>query len=249
MRCIVASNYEDMSRKAADMIAKQIQMKPTCRLGLATGSTPLGTYANLVADYQRGAISFADVTTFNLDEYRGLDGTHQQSYRYFMNKHLFDLVDIDKNRTHVPDGSNDDAHAVCINYEQDIDAAGGIDLQLLGIGHNGHIGFNEPDDAFPVLTHLVDLTQSTITANSRLFDSTEEVPRQAYTMGIGTIMKARKVLLIASGADKARIIADAVAGPVTPQVPASILQLHPHATVLIDKEAAALIADSPVAAH
>lgn len=243
MQIIIASDYQDMSRKAADVIAAQVHSKPDTILGLATGSTPIGLYAELVKDYEAGSLSFAQVESFNLDEYRGLEGTHDQSYRYFMNTNLFDHVDIDKAKTHVPDGSNPDSDAACASYEQSIREAGGVDLQLLGLGHNGHVGFNEPADHFPVDTHIVDLTESTIQANSRLFDSIDDVPRQAYTMGIGTIMKAASVLVVANGTDKAQIVADAFTGPVVPQVPASVLQLHPRVTVIVDSEAGAVIKD------
>lgn len=243
MQIIIANDYADMSRKAADIIAAQIKHKPDSILGLATGSTPIGLYAELVKDYQAGLISFAQVQSFNLDEYRGLEGTHDQSYRYFMNENLFNRVDIDKTKTHVPDGSNPDAQDACNAYERSIEQAGGIDLQLLGLGHNGHVGFNEPADHFPVTTNCVNLTESTIQANSRLFNSIDEVPRQAYTMGIGTIMKADSILVVANGTDKAQIVADAFTGPVTPQVPASVLQLHPRVTVIVDSEAGSLIKD------
>lgn len=243
MQIIIASDYADMSRKAADVIAAQVKNKPSSILGLATGSTPIGLYAELVKDYEAGHISFAQVQSFNLDEYRGLEGTHDQSYRYFMNTNLFDHVDIDKEKTHVPDGSNPDADAACKAYELGIHQAGGVDLQLLGLGHNGHVGFNEPADYFPVDTHVVDLTESTIQANSRLFNSIDEVPRQAYTMGIGTIMKADQILVVANGADKAQIVSDAFTGPVVPQVPASVLQLHPRVTVIVDAEAGSIIKD------
>ena len=242
MEFIIAKDYDEMSRLAADRIAACLAEKPDCVLGLATGSTPIGLYADLVEDCKAGKIGFADATTFNLDEYRGLDPKHVQSYRYFMQSHLFDHVDVDVSRTHVPDGANPDAQAVCDEYERAIDEAGGIDLQLLGLGHNGHIGFNEPDEAFPVATHVVALTESTITANSRLFDSIDEVPREAYTMGVGTIMKARSILVVASGADKAAIVKEAFFGPVTPKVPASALQLHPNVTVIVDAEAGSLCA-------
>lgn len=242
MEFIIAESTEDMSRQAADRIASYVDADPSCVLGLATGTTPIGLYACLVEDCAAGKISFADVTTFNLDEYRGLDPEHDQSYRYFMKKHLFDHVDIDQARTHVPEGANPDADAVCAAYEEAIEAAGGIDLQLLGLGHNGHIGFNEPCDHFPVDTHVVELTESTIQANSRLFDSVDEVPREAYTMGIGTIMRARRILVVASGEDKAQIVRDAFFGPVTPEVPASVLQLHPDVTVIVDAKAGALCA-------
>lgn len=241
MNIIIADTYEEMSRKAADVIADCLAKDPSCVLGLATGSTPIGLYAELVRDCEAGKISFADATTFNLDEYRGLDPRHDQSYRYFMQQNLFDHVNVDVARTHVPDGSNPDADAACAAYEEAIAQAGGVDLQLLGLGHNGHIGFNEPCDCFPVDTHVVELTESTIQANSRLFDSIDEVPREAYTMGIGTIMRAAKVLVVANGEGKAQIVRDAFFGPVTPQVPASMLQLHPDVTVIVDKEAGALL--------
>ncbi len=237
---IKAGNYDQMSRRAADVIASCIEADAACTLGLATGSTPIGLYKELVRDYEAGKISFSELTTFNLDEYRGLDGTHPQSYRYFMNNNLFDHVDVRKECTHVPDGSNPDSDKACADYEAMIEEAGGVDIQLLGIGHNGHIGFNEPADTFPVETHLVSLTDSTIQANSRLFDTIDEVPREAYTMGIGTIMKARMILLVANGAGKAEIIRDAMRGPVTPRVPASVLQLHPNVVVIVDDEAGAL---------
>lgn len=241
MDIIVADTYEDMSRKAADIIAACLTNNPSCVLGLATGSTPIGLYAGLVDDYREKKISFAETTTFNLDEYRGLDPRHEQSYRYFMQKHLFDHVDVDVACTHVPDGANPDADAACAYYEEAIAQAGGIDLQLLGLGHNGHIGFNEPCEYFPVNTHVVQLTQSTIQANSRLFASADEVPREAYTMGIGTIMRAKEILVVANGKGKAQVVRDAFSGPVTPYVPASVLQLHPHVTVIVDREAAALL--------
>lgn len=238
MEFIVAKNYEEMSRKAADVIAELVASKPDCTLGLATGSTPEGLYAQLVEDYKAGKISFKNVTTFNLDEYRGLDHDHVQSYHYFMAKHLFNNVDIDIAATHVPDGSNPDAEAACAEYEAAIKAHGGVDIQLLGLGHNGHIGFNEPNSEFVKETNCVKLTQSTIEANSRLFDSIDEVPTEAYTMGIGTIMRAKKVLVVANGKGKAAIVKKAFFGPVTPEVPASVLQFHPDVTVIVDEEAA-----------
>ena len=239
MELIIADTYEDMSRVAADKIEAVIADDPACVLGLATGSTPIGLYADLVADCAAGTVSFADVTTFNLDEYRGLAHDHEQSYHYFMADNLFDHVDVDPASTHVPDGFDPDADAACAAYEQAIEAAGGISLQLLGLGHNGHIGFNEPAESFPVTTHCVALTESTIQANSRLFDSIDEVPREAYTMGIGTIMKARRILMVVSGADKAEILEKCLFGPVVPEVPASALQLHPDVTVVCDAAAGA----------
>ena len=241
MNVVVTDNYDEMSKAAAAVIADQLKAKPESVLGLATGTTPIGLYAELVKACDAGEISFANAQSFNLDEYRGLPGTHDQSYRYFMQENLFDHVDIDVAKTHVPDGSMEDAEAACAAYEEAIAQAGGVDLQLLGLGHNGHIGFNEPCDSFPVNTHCVKLTESTIEANSRLFDSIDDVPREAYTMGIGTIMKARKILLVVSGAGKAEIVRDVVCGPVVPQVPASVLQLHPAVTVVVDKEAGALL--------
>lgn len=241
MKVFISANYDEMSEAAARVIIEQLKAKPTSVLGLATGTTPIGLYKNLVSAYKAGTISFAQAQSFNLDEYRGLSGDHNQSYRYFMQQNLFDHVDIQGARTHVPDGSLSDAAAACTAYENAIEEAGGIDLQLLGLGHNGHIGFNEPSDSFPVETHCVTLTESTINANSRLFNSADEVPREAYTMGIGTIMKARKVLMVASGTDKAQIVHDVVSGPVVPQVPASILQLHPDVTIVVDADAGALL--------
>lgn len=243
MEFIIAESAEDMSRRAADRIAMRVHAEPDCVLGLATGTTPIGLYAELVKQCEQEELSFADVTTFNLDEYRGLPAEHDQSYRYFMKQHLFDHVDIDQARTHVPEGANPDADAVCAAYEEAIEAAGGVDLQLLGLGPNGHIGFNEPDDVFPATTHCVDLTESTIEANSRLFESIDDVPRQAYTMGIGTIMAARSILVVVEGAHKAEIVKQAFFGPVTPQVPASILQFHPDVTVIVDPAAGELCRD------
>ncbi len=238
MRLVITQTYEEMSRAAADEIAGLLVAKPDCNLGLATGTTPIGLYADLVSDCAAGKISFRGVTTFNLDEYEGLPGNHRQSYRYFMNDNLFDHVDIDKTRTHVPSGIEESDQA-CVSYDAAIEDAGGIDLQLLGIGPNGHIGFNEPCDDFPVATHRVKLTESTRQANSRLFDSIDEVPRYARTMGIGTIMRARKIVLVANGAGKARILREALRGPVQPRVPASILQLHPDVVVVADAAAGA----------
>ena len=239
MDLVIVDTYEDMSRVAADQIEAVIADDAACVLGLATGSTPIGLYADLVADCAAGKVSFADVTTFNLDEYRGLAHDHDQSYHYFMADNLFDHVDIDPARTHVPDGFDPDADAACAAYEEAIEAAGGIDIQVLGLGHNGHIGFNEPAASFPVATHCVQLTESTIQANSRLFDSIDEVPREAYTMGIGTIMKARRILMVVSGEDKAEILEKCLFGPVVPEVPASALQLHPAVTVVCDAAAGA----------
>ena len=211
--------------------------KPDCVLGLATGSTPVGTYRQLSAWNQKGDFSFKDVRTVNLDEYLGLPPTHDQSYRYFMNTNLFDHVNIDKTRTFVPNGLEPDPEKACAAYEEIIRQSGGIDLQLLGLGRNGHIGFNEPADSFARETHCVNLTESTIDANKRFFESENDVPRHAYTMGIGSIMKARKILVVVSGEDKADALKATICGPITPQVPASILQLHNDVTIVADEAA------------
>ena len=241
MNIIRAKDYQDMSRKAANIISAQIIMKPDCVLGLATGSTPVGTYRQLIEWYEKGDLDFSRVSTVNLDEYRGLAHTDPQSYYYFMQENLFDHVNIDKTATHVPDGTNPDAADACVKHEQIIKSLGGIDLQLLGLGNNGHIGFNEPGAAFEKETHLVDLAESTIRANARFFTSIDEVPKQAYTMGIRTIMQAKKILVVVSGESKADIVSRAFFGPVTPEVPASILQMHPDFTLVGDEEALSLI--------
>ena len=241
MRIIVKKNYDEMSKAAANIIAAQIITKPNCVLGLATGSTPIGTYKNLVEKYNNGDLDFSDVSTVNLDEYRGIDHDNDQSYYYFMNDNLFNHVNIDKARTHVPNGMEPDSDKACADYEAIVKSYGGVDLQLLGLGHNGHIGFNEPADEFPKTTHCVDLQESTIEANKRFFASIDDVPKQAYTMGIGTIMAAKNILLIASGKDKAEIVKKAFYGSVKPEVPASILQLHPSVTIIVDEDAASLL--------
>lgn len=241
MKIIKTADYSEMSRKAANIIAEQMILKPNSVLGLATGSSPIGTYKELVKMNEAGDIDFSDITTVNLDEYRGLPRDNDQSYYYFMNDNLFNHVNIDKARTHVPNGMVEDAEKECGNYEALIKEVGGVDLQLLGLGHNGHIGFNEPADEFDKVTHCVDLQESTIEANKRFFASIDDVPRQAYTMGIGTIMSAKKILVVVSGADKAEIVKKAFTGPVTPSVPASILQMHPDVTVICDAEAYAKI--------
>lgn len=237
MKIMKAKDYDELSRKAANIIASQVIMKPDCVLGLATGSSPLGTYKELIDWYNRGDLDFSNVKSVNLDEYKGLTRDNDQSYYYFMYNNLFKHINIDMANTNVPDGTEPDSETACSKYNAIIESVGGIDLQLLGIGHNGHIGFNEPADEFPKLTHCVDLQASTIEANKRFFASIDDVPKQAYTMGIQTIMQAKKVLLIASGADKAPIMKAAFFGPVTPHVPASILQLHPDCTVVADEAA------------
>lgn len=241
MKIYKAKDYKDMSRKAANIISAQVIMKPNCVLGLATGSTPIGTYDQLIEWYNKGDLDFSEVTTVNLDEYKGLPRTNDQSYYYFMHQHLFDRVNIDPERTNVPNGMEPDAEKECGRYEELIRSLGGVDLQLLGLGHNGHIGFNEPGEAFEKETHCVDLTESTIEANKRFFASADDVPKQAYTMGIKTIMQAKKILIVVNGENKADIVERAFFGPVTPEVPASILQLHNDVTLVGDEAALAKI--------
>ena len=241
MQIYRAKDYEDMSKKAANIIASQVVLKPDCVLGLATGSTPIGAYKNLVEKYEQGDLDFSQVTTVNLDEYKGLPRENDQSYYYFMHDNLFDHVNVKPENTHLPDGTKEDANEECARYEELIRSLGGQDLQLLGLGHNGHIGFNEPDTVFEKTTHCVDLQESTIEANKRFFASADDVPKQAYTMGIGTIMQAKKILLIAGGEEKAEALKNSLYGPITPSVPASILQLHNDVTVIADEAALSLI--------
>ncbi len=237
MRFYRAKDYNDMSRKAANIISAQIIMKPQCVLGLATGSTPIGAYRQLVEWYNKGDLDFSEVTTVNLDEYKGLARDNRQSYYYFMNENLFSKVNIDTDRTFLPDGMEADSEIACRKYNEIIHSVGGVDLQLLGLGHNGHIGFNEPGIAFETETHCVTLSERTRKANMRFFISEDHVPRQAYTMGIKTIMSAHKILVVVSGEDKADIVRQAFFGPVTPQIPASILQLHNDVTIVADEAA------------
>ncbi len=288
MRIYRAKDYQDLSRKAANIISAQVILKPDCVLGLATGSSPIGTYKQLIEWYNKGDLDFSEVKTVNLDEYRGLGIESDQSYVYFMQENLFkhiniksenikgDLdfsevktvnldeyrglgiesdqsyvyfmqenlfkhINIKSENINIPNGKNTDADAECKRYEKVIADLGGTDIQLLGIGRNGHIGFNEPDTSFIKETHCVDLTQSTIDANKRFFASIDDVPRQAYTMGINAIMQAKKVLLIASGKDKAEAIYKSFFGPITPEVPASILQLHKDVVVVADDDALSLV--------
>lgn len=232
MKFITVKSYQELSTKAANIIAAQIINKPDCVLGLATGSSPVGTYDKLTEYFNNGTIDFSTVTSVNLDEYVGLDGTNDQSYRYFMNKNLFDRVNINKENTYVPSGTAENIEQEGENYDKLIKSLGGIDLQLLGIGLDGHIGFNEPDEFFTPQTHLVSLDPSTIKANARFFESEADVPTKAITMGMMSIMQAKKVLLIANGSSKKEILDRAFFGPITPKVPASILQLHPDLTVI-----------------
>ena len=241
LKIVRARDYKDMSRKAANIISAQIILKNDCVLGLATGSTPIGIYDTLTHWCEKGDLDFSEVKTVNLDEYVGLDGTHDQSYRYFMNKNLFDRVNINKENTNVPTGNAENAEEECERYHNVIESMGGIDLQLLGIGNNGHIGFNEPADVFEEKVHKVELTESTIQANSRLFDSIDDVPRYAYTMGIGEIMSAKRILIVASGKVKAPIVKELIEGPVRPEVPASILKFHNDVILIADEDALSLV--------
>ncbi len=236
MKFIEAENYEKLSRRAANIISAQVIIKPDCVLGLATGSTPLGTYKQLIEWYEKGDIDFSEVFSVNLDEYIGLDGKNEQSYRYFMDKNFFDRINIDKSNTLIPSGTAEDRDAECANYDKKIKALGGIDLQLLGIGNDGHIGFNEPDSCFEKNTHVVRLHESTIEANARFFEKKEDVPKFAITMGMISIMQAKKILLIANGRNKKEILDKAFLGPITPEIPASILQLHPDITVIYSEK-------------
>ena len=237
MRVIVCDNYEEMSLRAAKLVASQIILKPNCVLGLATGSTPIGLYDNLVKMYEEGEIDFSDVTSFNLDEYYPISPDNDQSYRYFMDHHLFNYVNIKKENVHIPSGEMKNPAVECKEYDEMVEKDGGIDLQLLGIGQNGHIGFNEPDASLYYETHLTDLTENTIQANSRFFASIDEVPKQAITMGLGTIMKAKKILLLASGKNKHEAIAHLLGDRIDPQVPATLLKVHPDVIIICDKAA------------
>lgn len=241
MKIRIAKDYDQMSTWAAEIVAQEIKEKNDLVLGLATGSTPEGLYRLLVQMYQEGTLDFSKVITFNLDEYLGLAPTHPQSYAYFMHQHLFAHINIKAENIHLPDGLAKDLPAFCREYEEKIAAAGGIDLQILGIGRNGHIGFNEPNDYLSAGTHVVSLAEETIDANSRFFNSKDEVPRQAVTMGMGTILKAKKILLMANGKTKAEAIKGTLSGKITTKIPASFLQLHRDLTVIIDEEAASLL--------
>jgi len=236
-RIIVAKNPEEAGKLAADLFEAEIQRKPACVIGLATGSTPLPLYRELIAREKAGKIDFSKVRSANLDEYKGLAPDHEQSYRKFMQDNLLDHISIKPENTIVPLGLAEDVQKMCEDYEAKIEEWGGVDLQLLGIGHDGHIGFNEPDDHFPIMTHEVQLTEMTIDANKRFFDSIDDVPKAAYTMGIGTIMAAKKIVMVVTGADKKDILHKTFWGPVNPQVPASILQFHPDVTLICDEDA------------
>ena len=237
MKILKTKNYQDMSRKAANIISAQIILNSESVLGLATGSSPIGVYEQLIDWNHKGDVDFSSIKTVNLDEYQGLNKTDKQSYYYFMHQNLFDHVNIPVENTHLPNGMEPDSEKECRRYTELIQSLGGVDLQLLGIGHNGHIGFNEPGESFDKQVHCVNLTESTIEANKRFFASAEDVPKQAYTMGIKTIMQAKKILIVASGEDKAEIVQKAFFGPITPQVPASVLQLHNDVTLVADEAA------------
>lgn len=237
IRIYKEDNYEQMSQRAADLLLAQILLKPDCVLGLATGSTPIGLYEKLVEYYNDNRVDFSQVRTVNLDEYKGLNPNHPQSYHYFMNQHLFSKVNIDENNINLPNGMEEDSMKACAEYDVVIEKLGGIDIQLLGIGHNGHIAFNEPAEYFTKGTNCVALTKSTIEANSRFFASPDEVPKYAYTMGIASIMKAKRILLVVNSKEKADIMKEAFLGNITPKVPASILQTHPDVIIVGDAEA------------
>lgn len=237
MRLIVTRDYNEMSQKAAAMVTSHITLKPDSVLGLATGDTPIGMYKEIINSYENNEIDLSQVVTFNLDEYYGLSKENNQSYHYFMMANFFNHVNIEKNNINILDGETTNIENECKKYEKKIKAAGGIDLQILGIGGNGHIGFNEPDLNFEAETHLVRLDKNTIEANSRFFKSIEDVPTQALSMGIKTIMQSKKIVLLASGENKAEAIAKAVNGKICPEVPASILQLHPDVTIIVDEAA------------
>ena len=241
MRLIQTKDYHEASRQVANIISAQVILKPDSVLGLATGSSPIGAYQQLIEWYNKGDVDFSRVCSVNLDEYVGLAPSHEQSYAYFMHHNFFDFINIKPENVHLPDGLDPDAEGQGEKYDALIRSLGGVDLQLLGIGRDGHIGFNEPCGEFVKGTHCVELTQDTREANARFFGSIDLVPKTAYTMGILDIMQARRVLMIASGSSKAAILKDAFWGPVTPQIPASILQLHPDFTLVADEEALAIV--------
>lgn len=241
MLLIIKKNYEAISREAASKVADLIKRKPDCVLGLATGSTPLGLYNELIRMHKEENLDFSRVTTFNLDEYVGLAPEHPQSYHYFMQENFFKHINIKPENIHIPDGMARDIDRECKTYELAIARAGGIDLQILGIGANGHIAFNEPLSSLGSRTRIKTLTEKTRRDNARFFNSLDEVPKYAITMGVGTIMEARSVILLASGKSKAEAIKKTVEGPITAMVPATMVQMHPHATLIIDEEAASLL--------
>ncbi|MBB6732426.1 glucosamine-6-phosphate deaminase [Cohnella zeiphila] len=242
MNVLTFDSNEKLNETGANIIVGLVQTNPRAVLGLATGGTPVGVYEQVVNDFKQGLVSFKQATSFNLDEYVGLDAGHPESYRSYMKHHLFDHIDLPAERAYIPNGNASNLEEECARYDERIAAAGQIDLQLLGLGHNGHIGFNEPAHALIRGTHVVDLAQETLQANARFFNNIDEVPKQALTMGVGTILKAKMILLIVRGADKAEIVHRALTGPITTDVPASLLQTHPHLVVLLDREAGRLMA-------
>lgn len=241
MRIIKTKDYQELSRKAANIISAQVIIKPNCVLGLATGSSPIGTYKQLIDWYDKGDIDFSQIKTVNLDEYKGLAPDNDQSYYYFMYENFYKHINIDLRNVHIPNGLEKDIKVECERYNQVISSLGGVDLQLLGLGYNGHIGFNEPDEIFKSKTHCVVLSQSTIDANSRFFENNDDIPKYAYTMGIKSIMEANKIVVIVSGEGKAQILKDVIEGPITPSVPASILQIHKDVTIVADEAALSLL--------
>ena len=241
MKLIVVNNYEELSKVAAKEFSKVIKEKENAVLGLATGGTPVGMYKELIKMYEKKELNFSKITTVNLDEYIGLNPEHNQSYRYFMNNNLFNHINIDKSNTFVPNGLAEDLEAQCKEYDQKIVELGGIDIQLLGVGNNGHIAFNEPNNELSSGTHIISLTDNTIEANARFFDNIDDVPRKAITMGVGGIMKAKKIILIASGESKAEAIKGIFSGKITTANPATMLQMHRDVTIIVDEAAAKLI--------
>ncbi len=248
MRIIVEKDYHAMSKKAALMVASQITLKPNSKLGLATGGTPLAMYDKLIEMYREDEIDLSEVQSFNLDEYCGLAADHPNSYHYYMYDNFFKEINIKKENIHIPDGSAEDFKQECRDYEESIKKAGGIDLQILGIGSNGHIGFNEPAESLNVATEVVDLTEETIKANSRYFESKDQVPKKAISMGMATILKADRIVLLASGKNKAEAIKKTVSGKISTHEPASLLQTHPQVTIILDRDAASLISKEDLSA-
>ncbi len=240
MKIIVCENYEEMSKQAAKIVSSQLVVKPNSILGLATGSTPIGLYQNLIQMNQKGEIDFSEVKTFNLDEYYPIKKSNDQSYDYFMNEQLFSKVNIDKNNVNIPNGEADDPVVECQRYENELSKIGGVDLQVLGIGQNGHIAFNEPDDNLIAVTHLTDLTQNTIEANARFFESEADVPKKALTMGMGSILKAKKIIILANGANKAKAVSELLNDNINTSNPATMLKVHSDVTLICDKEAFSL---------
>lgn len=237
MRVIVCENYEKMSEKAAEIVSSQVILKPDCVLGLATGSTPVGMYKKLAEMYSSGYVDFSCVKTFNLDEYYPIKRDNVQSYYSFMYENLFSKINIDLKITHIPNGETDDPECECENYEKMIKQSGGIDLQILGIGQNGHIGFNEPASSLNPRTHLTNLTENTIKANSRFFGSSDDVPKQALTMGISTILSAKKIVLLASGSNKSSVVSALLKGGISTSIPATMLKTHPDVVLICDSDA------------